>query len=106
MSINEADDWTTAGAKINTPQNLAGVRRTLQEIGPIIVEHWLYRGARAPDRIVFDEFEDYEKYLNSNVRPGDNLYIWSFAEVCTNENALAYGKYPDDQGRVPTKGAY
>jgi len=41
----EADDWTPNRQKILSPENLAIVRKTLEDEGPIIVEHWFYRGA-------------------------------------------------------------
>ena len=104
--FSEADLWSVGGERINTPENLRAIRKVLEDVGPIIVEHWFYRRSSAPDRIVFDDFEDFEKYLNHEPRAGDKIQVWSFAEVCTPKNALASGKCPDDQGRVPKKGSY
>jgi len=85
---------------------LQTVRKVLEEVGPIIVEHWFYRGSNAPDRIVFDDYEEFEQYLNDKPRAGDKIHIWSFAETCIAKSALISGKCPDDLGRVPKKGAY
>jgi len=103
--ISEADEWSTEGAKIATPENLAAIRRVLEDEGPIILEHWFYRGSSSPDRFVFDDFEDFETYLGSKASAGDRIEVWSFSTVCTDQTRLAFGKCPDDQGRVPKKGA-
>jgi hypothetical protein len=70
------------------------------------VEHWFYYGSRSPDRIVFDAYDKFLEYLIANAQPGDALHVWSFAQVCRDDNTLVNGKYPDRQGRVPKGGAY
>lgn len=103
---SEDDDWTANGCKITTPEALDGIRRCVEEEGPIIVEHWFYRGSCAPDRAVFNDFEAFTKYLDAHAFAGDAIHIWSFAAVCRNDNELASGKCPDENGLVPTRGAY
>jgi len=44
--------------------NLEIIREILEE-SQIIVERWFYRGSRAPERLFFEDFEDFEEYLNS-----------------------------------------
>jgi hypothetical protein len=51
----EADEWTTDGRKILSAENLEVIRRTLEDEGPIILEHWHYYGASPPDRLIFDD---------------------------------------------------
>jgi hypothetical protein len=102
----EADDWTPNGQKILSPENLAIVRKTLEDKGPIIVEHRFYRGARSPERLVFDDFDAFVEYVQSEAVIGDAFHVWSFASVCRDENEIAGGKFPDDDGCVPRKGAY
>ena len=102
----ERDDWRVGGPKINAPENLEKIRHVLENVGVVIVEHWFYRGARAPDRFFFEEFDDCMAYLGTEVGPGDQVYVWSFSDVCTAANQLAAGKYPDQLGRVPRGGAY
>jgi hypothetical protein len=104
--FSEADGWTTDGAKITAPETLTAIRRVLEDDGPIVVEHWFYRGSSAPDRIVFDDFDDFEEYLGKKASAGDAINVWSFAATCTQKNRLVHGKCPDDQSRVPKKGAY
>jgi hypothetical protein len=50
-------EWIPDGRKITSPANLEVIRKTLEVDGPIIVEHWFYCGASAPDRLVFDDFD-------------------------------------------------
>jgi len=104
--ISEADEWSTEGAKITAPENLDAIHKVLEDEGPIILERWFYRGSKSPDRVVFEGFDDFTEYLNSQARAGDSIHVWSFSKVCTDQARLVFGKCPDDQGRVPKKGAY
>lgn len=100
------DDWRADGKKITSPEVLSVIRQTLDDSGPVIVEHWFYRGSRSPDRFVVDDFETLEGYLSANAKPGDAFHIWEFTAVCKDDNKLAYGKMPDPDGLVPRRGAY
>jgi hypothetical protein len=104
--FNEADGWTTDGPKITAAESLQAIRRVLEEEGPVVVEHQFYRGSSAADRLVFDDFEKFVEYLGSRTSAGDGIEVWSFARTCTQENRLVHGKCPDDQNRVPKRGAY
>ena len=53
----ESDGWTTQGRKITDPECLEAIRKVLDEEGPVVVEHWFYRGSCAPDRLVFEDFD-------------------------------------------------
>jgi len=101
--ISESDDWRSDGAKITSeiPKLEAALERTV-----LILEHWFYRGSRSPERTFWEEFEDLNQYLETQVRAGDMLYFWEFDKCCGKEKALAAGKYPDEKGRVPKRGAY
>jgi hypothetical protein len=103
---DESDDWTPEGQKILSDENLSIIRKTLEDVGPIILEHWFYRDARTPDRFIFDDFSDFIEYVNCHSQPGDAFRIWSFGDLCKSENTLAYGKFPDVDGCVPKKGPY
>lgn len=101
----ESDGWTTEGRKITDLESLEAIRKVLDEEGPVVVEHWFYRGSCAPDRLVFEDFNEFREYL-SRASAGDAIHVWSFATVCRNDNELAYGKCPDDDGHVPERGSY
>lgn len=103
--MSEVENWSTTGANILAPQLLDRVRAILEQ-QPIIVEHGLYRGASAPLRLIFEEYEDFLDYLKSRAKPGDRFLIWGFGDLCRNDNWLANGKYPDEVGRTPRGGAY
>jgi hypothetical protein len=104
--VAEIDGWTVSGAKITDPEKLKGIRATLEEKGPIILEHKFYRAARGPHTLAFDDYDEFINYLNSNGQAGDRMTVWSFWDVCKDDNVLAAGKCPDDEGRVPERGAY
>lgn len=103
---SEDDDWSTEGAKITSPEVLDTVRKALEKNGTIIVEHRFYRGSCAPDRLFFDDFDEFLEHLNKHASAGDNILVWGYLDVCRNDNWLAIGKCPDDDGRVPHGGAY
>lgn len=100
-----SDAWTTEGRKLTTAENLETIRQML-EAAPIIVEHWFYRGSSSPDRFVFDDYENFIEYLSSKAWAGDSIYSWNFSEVCQDENTIAQGKCPAEDGCVPKRGAY
>jgi len=107
MSIRvEANEWVSDGRKILSAENVAAVRATLEGEGPVIVEHWFYRGSRSPERLVFDDIDAFIEYVQGSARAGDAFHVWSFASVCRDENVLVSGKYPDADGHVPRGGAY
>lgn len=102
----DANEWSTEGHNILSPDRLSTVRDVLENSGPIIIEHWFNYGSCAPNRIVFDDYEKFLSYVNANARPGDSFWVWEFAQVCRDDNSLVDGKHPDQQGRVPKGGAY
>ncbi len=103
---SDEDEWVPDGRKILSTENLEKIRRTLEDEGPIIVEHWFYRGSSAPDRLIFDDVGEFVEYVQSKSRIGDAIHVWSFASVCKDDNVIASGKFPDEDGCVPRKGAY
>lgn len=100
----EADDWGP-GRSILDSDSLEALRLALEQT-PLIVEHRHYRGARAPTRLVFDEYEDLEEYLRTKAWRGDHFYVWRFDHLCRDDNPLVHGKLPDVDGTVPRGGAY
>jgi hypothetical protein len=104
--VNEGDEWSTDGRNILSADQLEKIRAVLSGSGPVIVEHRHYRGSCAPDRLLFNEYDDLQAWLTKSAQPGDAFYLWDYADVCRDENTIASGKYPDSRGRVPRKGAY
>lgn len=101
----ESDEWTVGGRNITSPESLEIVRQTLEE-APIIMEHWFFYGSSSPDRLVFDDFDNFIEYLNTKAFAGDAIHIWNFSEVCKDDNTITNGKCPAEDGRIPKKGAY
>lgn len=101
----EPDNWTHEGAKILSEECVAKIKKVLER-GPIIVQHWFYRGASCPRVYGFDDFEEFQEHLEENAVPGDAFDIWSFGEVCTNDKVIANGKLHDTDGCIPEGGAY
>ena len=103
-NVSESDDWVQGGEMITSPEKLAKIAAVLDRT-ILIIEHWHYRGARSPTRLFFEDQEEFLAYLNDHERPGDAFWAWPF-DLCNESNAIANGKYPDELGRVPLKGAY
>jgi len=103
----DADDWSVHGVKITAPASLEAIRKVLNEhSGPVLLEHRFLRGARGPDHLVFNDFEDLIEYLVENARAGDNIYVWNLESFLRDAPPLAHGKCPDSDGAVPNGGPY
>ena len=72
----------------------------------LIVEHRFLCGGRSSDSFVFDDFEDFEQYLHTKAKPGDNFWFWRYADLCRDDNVVAHGKYPNSDGSVLDGGSY
>ncbi len=77
---SEQHRWSTSGSKITSPENLEAIRDAIENRDVIIVEHWFFCGASAPDRMVFDDFDDFVDYIQNKsdinkilVRIGTNV---------------------------------
>jgi hypothetical protein len=103
---SEADDWTTEGSSIDADGKLEAIRRELEDRGPVILEHRQYRGSSAPTRLVFDNYDELCRYLETEAFAGDSLYVWAYGDVCTLDLALVTGKCPAEDGTVSRGGAY
>jgi hypothetical protein len=105
-AMTDKSDWSTDGRNILSEDRLATLRKILDDVGPVIVEHWFYYGSRSPDRLVFDDYYTLVEYLKGKTKPGDAIHVWNYAELCRDSNTLVNGKIPDEQGRTPKGGAY
>jgi hypothetical protein len=101
----DEDEWTKDGRNILSPERLSAIEQVIEKVGPVIVEHWFYGLGASPERRVFEDFEELMEYLKG-ASEGDAFHIWSFADVCKDDNSITNGKYPDSEGRVPKRGAY
>lgn len=102
---HEPDDWTNDGNKITSEENLKLIQKIIDE-GPIIIEHWYYRGASSPNVFVVDDMDNFIDYVKKQTSSGDILDIWSFTKLCNQKNIIVSGKIPDIDGKIPTGGAY
>lgn len=87
--------WSKNGRSILSDDQIKIIRECLER-GPILVEHWLYHGASAPKRLIFDGFEDFEVYVHQWSRPGDVVHVWDYDKCFRDDNMIASGKYSDD----------
>ena len=93
------------GPNVLSATVLDTLERALTET-PVIVEHRFYRGSGAPNRRIFDDFEELKAYLSGATVPGDAIWVWRYDQACRDDNAVAAGKIPDVRGHVPRGGAY
>ena len=98
--------WTTDGPNILAPEIQHVIEQTLVSKGSIIVEHRILWGGGNPPKLVFDDLEDFTEYLKQKAKPGDNICVWSYHDLCRDDNLLTRGKFPDPAGRTPIGGAY
>ena len=102
--MDAGDNWTTKGASIFAPEQLARVKQHLENVGFVVILWWHYRGASAPTRLTYDDFERFEAFLRTEPSPGDAIDVWAFPD--DPDQRIAAGKIPNDRGEVPTGGYY
>jgi hypothetical protein len=101
----EPDEWTTTGETILSAENRVKLEQEFKR-GPVVIQHWLYRGMSGPRLTTAEDMDEFEAYLTAHAVPGDAFDIWSFAECCGQDKQLAGGKLPDIDGCTPKRGAY
>nr|WP_315491634.1 hypothetical protein [uncultured Rhodoferax sp.] len=100
----EPPKWSTNGANIMAPDQLATVRDHLDRVGPIAVLWWHYYGSRAPTPLAFGDFEVFMEFLGTEPQEGDAVDVWAFPSY--DSPCIAEGKIPNALGQVPEGGAY
>ena len=103
---NEDHDWSSDGEKITDKQKQEVIRQVLAKTGPILVEHWFYCGGRAPDRVVFNDYDDFVEHLQQHANAGDAIHVWDLHTFLRDDNELVNGKCPAEDEKVPKGGAY
>jgi hypothetical protein len=98
------DGWREADHLLSA-NVVSRIQAALQD-SPLILEHRFYRGARSPERSVFESWAQLLQYLQEAATPGDAFSLWSFDAACPEHATLLSAKYPDSDGRVPQFGAY
>ena len=101
----EPDNWIVDGSKILAEDSVQKINAAVA-LGPIIVQHWFYRGASSPRVFVFDDFEEFEDHLKDHALPGDAFDVWSFNDTCKQDRVVTEGKLHDFDNCVPNGGAY
>jgi len=103
----EGDEWSKEGSMFPTKEKLAVLQKLLLKGKFIVVEHWHYRGASCPDRMVIQDVDDFTEYLEKHAIAGDIIRVYDLTETSwTKKTVLIEGKCPDDNGEIPNKGAY
>jgi hypothetical protein len=101
---DDSDEWGPWPIALG-PDKVATIRAALEK-SALIVEHRHYRGGKSPDHLLFYDFESLEEYLRVQTRPGDSIWCWRLEDLLRDDNALTWGKIPDQAGEVPKRGAY
>ncbi len=103
---SDADEWTRNGQKISDPAVFGLISKALSQDRILLLEHWHYRGARAPDRVVVTDMDELLAYLMENAIAGDAVYVFDITTALEDGKEITHGKCPNEQDEVPLKGAY
>ncbi|WP_298868307.1 hypothetical protein [uncultured Gimesia sp.] len=98
--------WSTKEPNILSEESLLIIKTTLEKEGSLIIEHWHYHGSRAPDLLIFDDYEDFLEYIYDNAIAGDIIDTWAMHKLCKNDNKLVSGKCPNEDDLTPESGSY
>ena len=103
----EPDNWSGDGEIFTSRSKMDRLQAYLEQGKVLVAEHWHYRGARAPNRLLIEEVDDFIEYLEKEAIAGDIIEVFDLSEVWRNKgDAVLSGKCPDENGEVPEKGAY
>lgn len=104
---SEADGWGAGGRRL-TETDLKLVQAVLEREGPVLLKHWFYGGASAPECHLFGEIGPLREYLKAKVLAGDALRIWSVEKLLEQQGMVTVVscKCANGRGEVPSGGAY
>jgi hypothetical protein len=103
--MSKPDEWSKDGTDFSAEDSQDKIKKLL-ETQPVILEHRFYRGATAPARLIFDDYEELLSHLTANARPGDRFMVWGYSDLCVTGNVILDAKWPDASGNAPMSGAY
>ncbi len=104
---SEGDYWTPDGLRFTDSENVKKLQTLIDAGRFLVAEHWHYRGARAPDRIVVEYYDAFVEYLRENAIAGDIVDVFDLSDSWANKGeSVVTGKCPDKAGEVPRSGAY
>ncbi len=102
----EPDGWAKSGEIITETSKLDLVRNMLSNYKILVIQHWHYRGAQAPNYVIVEDIEEFMDYLSGNAVAGDAIDVYDISEALKVKNNVASGKYPDKNNEIPSSGAY
>jgi len=102
----EVDGWSPTGTRFTEEANLGALRQFLEDGRFLVVEHWHYRGSRAPTRFLIEDYGDFLAYLQQEAIAGDLLEVFDLSEPWEGRSSVLSGKLPDERGEVPEGGPY
>ena len=105
QGYSRPENWISGFENLYAPEVQVRIRDILERHF-LIVEHWKLNAGSAPNKVVFDDYADFVRYLHEETRPGDNLWCWDWGQLLTSENAALHGKVPNNRGHGHRGGAY
>ena len=103
----EPDDWRKSEDGVfGSDQNLAHLEKEISKGKFLVCEHWHYRGASCPTRLLIEDFDEFIEYLENNAIAGDIIEVYDLSEVWNVKESIMSGKCPDELGEIPKGGAY
>ncbi len=107
QSRPEASQWSGSGDILTDTAKLDVIRGLFDRHRIMLVEHRHYYGSRARDLVVVEAFDEFLEYLRENALAGDLIYVFDITEkVEESKQAVVHGKCPDENGEIPSGGAY
>lgn len=104
---HEPDEWSDEGECFTEPSRLSELGALIDQGRLLVAEHWHYRGARCPTRLVVEDYDDFIDYLKSHAIAGDIVDVFDLTHAWKQKSAaVVTGKCPDERGETPKHGAY
>jgi len=100
------DGWSRDGERITDTAHLDRVRSAFAAFRILVIKHWHYRGARAPNHVVVEDFDEFLDYLKEHAVAGDAVDVYDITDAICDDRCVVSGKCPDGNGEVPSGGAY